>query len=907
MSRLSPLRLARGWRAAATATACAALTAGLVSAAAGPVWGEPGKQVLRGAPQTTSVRAPGQPVPIAGWSLQSSAQVKDAGEQISRAGYPVDSWYRVPRRSTVLGGLVQAGKYGDLFHSTNLRDQVNPADFDVDWWFRSDFEVRRTLPTFLRFNGLSSRADLYVNGTRVADRKQVVGAYAGYEFDVTKLVRPGRNSLALSVAPAHYDKDLGVWFLDWTPKVPGSQMGIWRDVEVVQSTGVSLRDAHVTTTLAKDLTSADVTVKATVRNDTAQPARTALTGRVTGPKGTVVPVRLPVELAAGETRNVSVSPEQVKGLHLAKPAIWWPYQLGRQPRYRLELAVEGAKGKPSDTASVDFGIRSVTSHLAPGGGRQFVVNGRPTQIRAAGYASDIFLRYDHRYVEQQMKYWKDLGLNAIRLEGKQEHEEFYDLADRNGMMILSGWECCDKWEGYTKASHGEPWTEEDFRVAGASMLHEAQLMRNHPSVAGFYIGSDNAPTVEVEKTFLDALKAADWDLPVIPSAARKTAPISGPSGMKMDGPYDYVPPNYWYGEKMGAAFGFGSELGSGVGTPELDSLRRFLTAEDLRQLWQEPDTKLYHMSSSGSKFATRRLYHDALEKRYGKPASLEEYLRLAQAADYEATRAQFEGYASRMDHAERPATGLVYWMLNGAWPTLHWQLYDRYLGQGGAYYGAKKGNEQLHVMFDYGDRKVTVVNHTTGAAEKLTATAELYNPDGTRVWSQAAPVGAPANRTARAQTVPAPAQLAPAHLLRLVLTDAKGRVVSRNAYLLSTKADVLDWAKSDWWYTPQTQFADFSSLRTAPKATVVVEPKARLDDGRVRTTVVLRNVGRSVALFQRVTVRDAKGQPVAPITWSDNYLTLAPGETVTVTGEYRLADAGGKVGTVQVTGWNTGR
>jgi exo-1,4-beta-D-glucosaminidase len=875
----------------------------------------PGKAVPgqgAGARLAPTVVAPGpSATPVRRWAIQSSRAAAGSGAEISRPGYDTGSWFRAGRRSTVMAGLIESGRYDQdtLFFSTNLRDTVDPAQFTVPWWYRTELTVppaRQGERTVLRLGGIIARADVWFNGTKIADSGRVAGAYTGHELDVTSLVRPGRNALAIQAFPGHHDRDLSVWFLDWTPAPPDTSMGVWRDVEVVRSGPVTLGEARVRTELAigklrppgsgDGADRADLTVRAELRNHGAAPVPVTLAGSVTG-HGSTLPINRRLTLAPGESRTVSVP------LSITDPAVWWPAQWGAQPRYRLTLTATPAAGTVSDGTALDFGIRDVRSELTPAGDRRFRVNGRPFPVRAAGYSSDIFLRWRPDHIESQFRYWRDLGLNAVRMEGKLEHPEFYDLADRYGIMLLPGWECCDKWEGYNRGSHGEPWTDADYAIAGASMAHEARMMRNHPSILGFLVSSDFWPDDRAERVYLEALRGIDWQDPVISSAAmRGRPPQLGSSGMKMEGPYDWVPPNYWYGDRLGAAFGFGSELGAGVGTPEMDSLRRFLSGRDLEQLWREPAAKLYHMSAEWSQFATRQIYSAALAGRYGPPTGLADYVGAAQVADYEAVRAQFEGYAARADDPERPATGMVYWMLNNGWPSLHWHLYDYYLAPGGSYFGAKKANEPLHVQYSYDDRSVIVVNRRGQPARGLTAAAEVYEASGVRRHASEAKVDAPGNGTARALTVPKIDGLSEVYFVKLMLRDAAGTTVSRNVYWLSTEPDLLDWDKSTWYHTPVSRYAALGDLRGLPPAEVNMRTASRrLPGGWGETTVWLRN-GAGIAFFNRLSLRRGQGGPeVLPVTWTDNYLTLTPGETLAVTARYRLADLGGAAPTVQLT------
>lgn len=236
---------------------------------------------------------------------------------------------------------------------------------------------------------------------------------------------------------------------------------------------------------------------------------------------------------------------------------------------------------------------------------------------------------------------------------------------------------------------------------------------------------------------VDTLRAGDWDVPIIASAAKRGYPegILPPSGFKMDGPYDWVPPNYWYGDQLGAAFGFGSELGSGVGTPEKGSLQSSLSAGDMDDLWKSSNKVLYPMSRQDSSFNNRMIYSRALDARYGDPTSLDDYLLKAQMMDYEATRAEYEGYGAKWN-AERPATGAIYWMLNNAWPSLHWNQFDYYLHPAGSYFGTKVGCRLEHVAYDYRHRSVYLINRSLGGSGTRSIDTELVGLDGKTISSQ---------------------------------------------------------------------------------------------------------------------------------------------------------------------------
>ncbi|MET9959911.1 exo-beta-D-glucosaminidase [Streptomyces sp. NPDC006326] len=840
---------------------------------------------------------------LTGFMIQSTALVKDPAAEVSSPGYTTQGWYRAGPRSTVLGALLAAGTHPDPFHSTNQK-LIPAADFAVPWWYRSDFSVDgRGTRTYLDFSGVTSAADVFVNGRQVSTASTVAGTYTRHELDITALIRPGTNTVAFRVQPNDPRKHLTMGWLDWLQPPPDQNMGIVRDVVVRRSGPVVLRDAHVVTDLAvPSLASADLTVKAQLRNDSADTV-TALLSGTAGPAA----LSRQVTLKPGESRTVVYSPADHPGLHVASPRVWWPAGMGEQPLYDLDLAVT-VDGVTSDTAHTAFGIRDVEAPINADDARQYRINGRPLLIKGAGWSPDEFMRWDPAYVEHRLQYVRDLGLNTLRLEGHLEPDEFFDLADRYGILTLPGWECCDKWEGeVNRAESGEKWDSADHAVAQASMAAEAARLRHHPSVISFLIGSDAAPNAEIESEYLQALRAADWDVPVIPSASGKSTPVTGRSGMRMTGPYDWVPPGYWYDKREGGATGFNSETSAGPSIPTLDTLRRMLTPAELETLWKQPSAPQYHRSPS-STFSTLKLYNAALAGRYGPPTDLGDYVRKAQLAQYENVRAQFEAYSRNAKDTAAPATGVIYWMLNSGWTSLHWQLIDRYLDQNGAYFGAKKANEPLHIQYGYDNRAVSVVNDRATAVSGLNARVTLFNPDGTEKYDRTVTgveVGARGVTTtspALPATVPG---LARTYLARLLLTDATGRELSRNVYWLSTRNDVLDHAETDWYHTPTTSYADLSGLSSMPQVSLEVKATTTATRaGTSTTSVTLRHPGttNTPALLTDVDLVSADGTPLLPVRWSDNQITLWPGESVTVKATHGTDP--GRAPRVRVSGWN---
>src|SRR5581483_10976425 len=567
---------------------------------------------------------------------------------------------------------------------------------------------------------------------------------------------------------------------------------------------------------------AALTVRVQAKNLDGVAHEATITGRVAG-----VSLQRTIHLAPGEAQTVAFSPKTDAGLGLSHPQVWWPIGMGAHPLYLLQMAA-AVDGAASDRVSATFGIRSVSSYLTGKGYRGFAINGKPVLIRGGGWAPDMFLRDDPKRLEAEFSYVRNLGLNAIRSEGKLEDAYFYDLADRNGIMILPGWECCDKWESWAKTG-GEPWDAADEKVAAASTASEARLLRNHPSVIGFLIGSDNAPPAAIAKMYVDTLHAEDWPLPIIAAAADQGTAQTGPSGMKMAGPYAWVPAGYWYADKLGGAFGFDSEVSAGASIPLLDDLTRMLSPQELEALWKYPEVRQFHASAAWSTFARITPFDTALAKRYGAPRDLADYVAKSQLENYENVRAQFEAFNAHMDSA-KPSTGVIYWMLNNAWPSLHWHLYDYFLNPAGAYFGAKKANEPVHIQYSYDTRAIMLVNHTLTAEHGLSAIVRLRNLDGSVPYERHLQnIDLAGNSARQVAMVPTPPGLSPTYFIELELASADRKPISRNVYWLSTQTDELDWAHSNWYLTPVTRYADLTPLQSLPPATSEARATMRHD------------------------------------------------------------------------------
>jgi exo-1,4-beta-D-glucosaminidase len=422
------------------------------------------------------------------WALQSACRIKAPGEEVSKAGFETPEWHKTQVPATVVGALVTDKTYPDPDFGMNLRslpgmnfaarhlfvDQPMPEDspFRCGWWYRTEFPLPqsyRQRTTWLHFDGINYRANVWLNGTKIGEAAEIAGAFRVFEFNVAPWAQVGKpNALAVEVF-APEKNDLTINWVDWNPMPPDKNMGLWKDVYLTPSGEVSLRHTFVNTKLGPDNKAATLDISAHLQNVTDHPVKGVLRTEIENLR-----VDQPVELSPGESKTLRFTPEQYPQLKLTQPRLWWPYQMGKPELYKANLMLE-IDGKPSDSSTVQFGVREVTSELTERGYRLFKINGRKILVRGAAWSSDMLQRVSEERMDAGLRYTRDMGLNTIRLEGQMERDEFFDATDRLGILVMPGWCCCSIWERWKE------WTPENYRVAAASLTDQARRLRNHPA------------------------------------------------------------------------------------------------------------------------------------------------------------------------------------------------------------------------------------------------------------------------------------------------------------------------------------------------------------------------------------------------------------------------------------------
>jgi exo-1,4-beta-D-glucosaminidase len=559
---------------------------------------------------------------------------------------------------------------------------------------------------------------------------------------------------------------------------------------------------------------------------------------------------------------------------VANPRLWWPHTVGPQNLYDLNLSFE-IDGKVSDTRKTRFGIREISSWMNEFDTlrtKVFQVNGKNIVIRGGGYVEDLMLRPSNERVDADIHYLKFMNMNALRMEAPRGSDYLFERCDEEGILIMVGWCCGVPFESWKN------WTPHTADIAEKSWHDQVINLRAHPSVFTWLYGSDNFPPEDIELRYINVLKQYDGTRPYSSSATQEPSKIAGYTGLFM-GPwpqvYGYLPPNYWYSKLE-----FNTECGpNGEQLPPIETIKRVMPEKDLWPVGPGWDLRL---RKDFYPFARK-----ALESRYGKPVSLEEYCMKSQILQMEAVKAMFEAFAGN----KYKSSGVIYWMYNSAWPKFFWQLYDYFFMPNGAFYGAKKACEPLHIQYNYKENAVQLVNCYYQDFKDLKVAAKAFDFQMKEIFSKEIATGMKADESKILFKLDLPEELTNVYFVKLSLKDEAGKEISSNFYWLSAKG---------------VENADFTDLAKLPPVDVTAKLNPLLkENGKLKLAVEFTNSSTSLAFAMNPKLLSASTrEPVLPIFWQDNYFSLLPGEKRTV--EVQLDASLVKEGKLlfKLDGWN---
>jgi len=822
------------------------------------------------------------------WKVLNSSIVNSNGKLISDNKFDTSNWYNAEIPSTVLNILVKNKVYENIYFGDNLA-KIPTEQFDSPWWYRTEFNITDYSENEnynIVFEGINYQANIWLNGELIADSTLIESPFRIFDLNITEHIKEGKNILAVEVIPPKHD-DLTIGFVDWNPNAPDKNIGLWRGVQLVRTGKIALKNIFVDTKVnTETLDEAFLSIRAELVNYSDKDIELKLKGMIEN-----IHFEKSYTLKAKEKKNIRLTTDEIKELHIKSPRLWWPNNLGEQNLYNLEIQVL-ANNEVSDQQKVRFGIREIEAYKNKNGHQGFKVNGKKILIKGAGWVDDLLLSDTPEKVDAQIKYAKHMNLNTIRLEGFWGNDQsIFNKADEYGILLMIGWSCHWEWEGYCNRPETEFMcitSEKDIELQSIAYRDQIIWLRNHPSIFLWSMGSDKLPVPELEQKVSDYMKEFSPNIPYIASCKgqdmgtdfHNISKISGKVAVKMLGPYGYVTPNYWYTDTiLGGAYGFNTETGPGPQVSPLESIKRMIPENDL---WP-PNNDMWNYHSGRNEFQTLNRYLKAFNARYGKANNVKDFTFRSQISNYEAIRAMFEAFEVNRHNT----TGVIQWMFNSAWPETFWQLFDWYLLPNGAFYGTKKACQPLNLIYNYKDHYIYIANNFNKPFKNLKAEIKVFNINSEEILSKTVAINIDENISDKIFGLEGLKNLSTTYFLDLKLKDETNKELSSNFYWLSTKEDVLDIENSEWFITPNKSYADFSSLNSMPETKIDVSHKFSENGNDKTLTVVLENKSDKLAFFIELQLTNsATGQSILPVFWSDNYISLLPGETKTIKADF---------------------
>jgi hypothetical protein len=836
------------------------------------------------AAQAATPAPPPQVVIQSGWQMQDAAKVAPAGAEVSTPKFKPADWYTAIVPGTVLTTLVNNHVYPEPLYGENNRPEIIPESLArTSWWYRTEMSVPRSYKNhhvWLNFDGINYAAEVWVNGMHVGI---IRGAFIRGLFDITAHVKPGKKAvLAVLITPQPHpgfphEHTLragvgpnggitaidGPTFLstigwDWLPAIRDRDSGIWQKVYLSATGPVLVKNPLVTTDLPLPKTdSSEVTVQATLENVSDQPQKGVLQGAIENIK-----FEQQVELEPHSTRTVSFDAKTTPALHIEHPRLWWPNGYGPANLYNLHLTFNQGR-RASDAADVTFGVRKITYSVPGVDTLTISVNGVPVFIRGGNWGLDEAMkRIPRTRLETLIKLHKLANLNLIRnWVGQSTSEDFYSLCDKYGILV---------WDEFFQPNPNDGPDPTDIPTYVANVRDKVLRYRNHPSIMLWCARNEGYPPPEIDAELRKVLGELE------PTRRYQPSSTDG-AGVRSHGPYRWRTPREFY--KITDDY-FKTETGS-VSVPTLESIHGMMPEKDWESInddWAEHD---FAKGNSGSD-----KYPAQIAARYGAFRNLADFVRKAQLANYEAFRAMYEGRNAQMFH---PATAIITWMSNPAQPSFVWQIYHYDFEPMSSYFAVMHASEMVHVQFNESNGQLEVINNLPEPLQNATLRVEVYNLDATLAYENEIKVSPKPSAVTNAGLIDFPATLSPVQFIRLALRDANGNLLSSNFY----------------WRGLPAHPDDLNDLNKLPAVTLEATATSKDEGGKRTMTVTLHNTSKSIALMTHLQLRRQKsGERVLPVFYSDNYISLVPDESRTVTIEADTNRFNGENALVVVDGWN---
>jgi hypothetical protein len=850
----------------------------------------------------------------AGWKCKKASSINAEGTEISRISYQTEDWLPATIPGTVLTTLLNNQLVPDPFYGMN--NELIPDIYDsgiayYTYWFVKDFEEK--FPTgdeqvWLHLCGVNYRYDVFINGHQL-NKTPLEGMFLRQTFQITSLLsREGKNRMAVIVHPLDPpgnpnggqggDGEIGrsvthqyVAGWDWIQPVRDRNTGIWDKVYLERTGSINIINPHVITLVPGKRKPTDqenepaiVKISAELENPTREDVMGTLTYKLDDQVNS-----LDVIVPANSTFTVHFPDHS-----LVDPRMWWPNGYGPQNLYDLSLEFKTRNNEVSDQENLRVGVREIqTEWNTFTRSIEVHVNGQKVFIKGGNWIiSDAMLRFSEERYDAEVRFHRDMNLNMIRIWGGaiMERPDFYKACDKYGILVwqdfgMSG-DCNGRWLDPRKKE--DQWERrkypDDHDLFIRSAIDQVKMIRNHPSLTIWCGGNEIGPPEDIVTVLKDTLNSElDGTRLFIESSTSGEMYYNFKGGVG-DGPYGIQDPEVFWNER---SFPFNPELGS-VGTGDYESLKRFI-----------PDTSMivpgqYKPGNEENNPRWRNIepvwryhkylgYGDFIEK-YGQPGDVREFSKIAQLVNYDQYRALVEGFSS---HMWEWYTGFLIWKTQNPWTALRGQMYDWYLDPNAGLYGLHHGSEPLHILLDPVTQMIMVINNTYQFYRDVMVVVHTYDQEGKaiRMYQQLHDIEPVTVKNCQTIGRGLTAQRAEKGVfLSMQLLKSEDEILSENLY----------------WLPDST--GNYPFLEQMPKTTIKAQA-TRSENGEISLNLA-NDQNNPLAFFLRISLvnTDTK-ERVLPVFYSDNYISLKPGERKTVHLNY---DTRKDIDTmkIHIEGWN---
>lgn len=857
-----------------------------------------------------------------GWEMIEGYKMAGKGMSLWDTQSDASQWYNAIVPGTVLTTLVEQSVYPDPFYGLN--NLLIPDTLcRMDWWYRISFKTPSDFDKNnyrLLLNGINYKADVWLNGTRLGTMK---GAFKRGIFPVTDLLdKQGPNTLAIHIFPPDnpgipYEENKE-WFggnggslcldgptfissegWDWIPGIRDRNIGIWQDVKLIQGGDVWMEDTQVITDLPlPDTTYADINIKTSLANTTRKKQKVSVNGKIGN-----ITFSQKVLLNPMEKKEISFTPESFKQLRFRHPALWWPNGYGAQALHTLILTIVH-DNKIQQKKEIRFGIRelsyelmaqtsekkNIRFHYSPTDMEEkekclfdykkraiiesptfskitipsltgealnslqeetsqpenpyltIRVNGKRIFCRGGNWGMDDGMkRVSRKRLEPYFRLHKEANFTMIRnWTGESTEELFYTLCDEYGLLV---------WNDFPISTEGYNLEPLDYDLFLANAQDVVLRFRNHPSIAIWCPRNEGYAPDILEEGFQKIISMTD--------GTRHYHGNSRDLNLQPSGPWHYIDNQWEYLTEK--ANGFSTELGA-PSVPTAETLRKFIPEKDL---WPIGDVWYYHDLHYES-FDWKNYIRDVNRLGTVPSRNADEFCSRAQFINYNLYRNMFEAWNQKMWNY---ASGLLLWMSHPAWPSVMWQVYSYDYETHGAFYGAKKACEAIHIQWNSIDKNLQIINTTLLNIEDAQAFFRVYDLKGKILYEKTVSVNPQANKVTDCMKVDLPAEIKELSLVRTQLYDKNGNMLSIN----------------DYWINPVIP-SNFSELQKTSKSNLCISlQEKKVEKDKILIQAQVKNISNTIASGIKVCVRAKKTKDILlPAYASDGYFNLLPSEQKSV-------------------------